>query len=623
MSLEPDGLCLPVDFPRHKLRASGRAVRTSGGAEYRRLLNFLSKSASQGERALLGNTPVPKFAQVPSTVTRRLRSNEQTSGHRQSGSASSGRGSHLAGSHSQALSESLSKSFDSNQTDFAPPAQRNFDPASKQQWDWLQSGGASQAMEELPFSITIDEAVHHSVPAVQHVHTYQHFDYGSQPIDDIQELAEACQTAPDEELAELMARASRQRQAVIEQLLQNSPQDLATHRDSAVIYEVDSVVLSEFAQNAARVSEEVEPDSKPPAMNERAEELLAKNPAIEKEDDEFVSHLAVLLNEWFDRENVELAEDVDELPHADFHAKRREELLRNYRSKKNIEQTAQFTSKGNLAVSSNRVSMPGSSDRDVRQIAAQKEAQQRKKNKDTRRSETHKIIPMPGGMRREVYRDGSYIVKDAVGRVSEARAVDGATMSYSYDAKGHFKSFVRSDSKGKIFTTGVKDRHGVVVRDEHGAVRAQGDSMTVDSNGCVSIRKFDGQFWSLDVLRGIHIERRILEDANGTWNSLTALLTSDGFRMVTRFQKLQENQRSSYRRFGDWLASAESSKFRFYGRDGSMIQFDNDEDLQALRPSRIWPAGSRYVEREWMGRRQAGTAWEAVHRYIAQYLSAL
>jgi len=57
---------------------------------------------------------------------------------------------------------------------------------------------------------------------------------------------------------------------------------------------------------------------------------------------------------------------------------------------------------------------------------------------------------MPGGMRREVYRDGSFIVKDAVGRVTEARAEDGATMSCSYDEKGHFKSFVRSDSKGKI-----------------------------------------------------------------------------------------------------------------------------------------------------------------------------
>jgi len=204
------------------------------------------------------------------------------------------------------------------------------------------------------------------------------FDYDDGTIDDIQELAEACQTAPDEELAELMARASRQRQAVIEQLLLNSPQDLAAHSDSAVIYEVDSVVLSEFAQNASRVSNLGDTDSKPLVMNEQAAELLAKNPAVEKEDDEFMSHLAVLLNEWFDRENVELVEEADELPHADFHAKRREELLRNYRNKRRVNQTAEFTSEGNLAFSSNQASMRDPSGRDVRDLATQKDARLRK-----------------------------------------------------------------------------------------------------------------------------------------------------------------------------------------------------------------------------------------------------
>jgi len=613
MSLEPDGLCLPLELPRHKLRASGRAVRSSGGAEYRRLLNFLSKSASQGERALLDNTPVPKFAQVPAIVNRRLRDSAQR------------KNSQAGGTHSQAISESLSRGFDASQTNFNPPAQHNFDPAAKNQWDWLQPNAPASALEDLPFAITIDETVAGPVAAVQHVQNHQHFDYAdaNEMLDDIQALAEACQTAPEEELAELMARASRQRQAFIDQLIVSSPQDLETHSESAVVYEVDSVVVSEIAQNIYRGTHVPESDGEPVSMNERTAELLANNPAVEKEGDEFISHLAVLLNEWFDREHVEHVEEADELPQADFHAKRREVLVRNYRNKKSVEQTAEFTSEGNLAFSSNQETMPDFGARNLRGAVARKQLQSRKRTKEVRRAESVTVIAMPAGMRREVYRDGSFIIKDAVGRVTEVRAFDGATMSCSYDEKGHFKSFVRSDARGKIFTTGVKDRHGVVVRDEHGAVRAQGDSMTVDANGCVSIRKFDGQFWSLDVLRGIHIERRILEDASGAWNSLTALLTSDGFRMVTRFQKLQESQPAGYRRFGDWLASTEASKFRFYGRDGSMIQFNNDEDLATLRPSKIWPAGSRQVEREWVGRRQAGTAWEAVHRYIAQYLSAL
>jgi hypothetical protein len=556
---------------------------------------------------------VPKFAQVPSIVNRRLRDSAR---RKNSGSGET---------HSQVISENLSRGFDASQTNFSPPAQHDFDPAANGRWDWLQPGGPASALEDLPFSITVDETLNSQLPSIQALHARQHFNSASseEMLDDIQSLADACQTAPEDELAELMARASRQRQAFIEQIILNSPQDLETHSDSAVIYEVDSVVLSEIGHNTSPVFDAAQPESKPVSINERTAELLANHPAVEKEDDQFISHLAVLLNEWFDRENVELVEETDELPHVDFHAKRREELVRNYRSKKSVEQTAEIASQGNFAFSSNQVMMRDSSARDAREPVKKKQLPARKRAKENRQSESVSVVAMPGGMRREVYRDGSFIIKDAVGRVTEVRASDGATMSCSYDEKGHFKSFVRSDNRGKIYTTGIKDRHGVVVRDEHGAVRAQGDSMTVDATGCVSIRKFDGQFWSLDVRRGIHIERRILEDAEGVWNCLTALLTSDGFRMVTRFQRLQESQRAGYRRFGDWLASAEASKFRFYGRDGSMIQFDNDEDLASLRPAKIWPAGSRHVEREWVGRRQAGTAWEAVHRYIAQYLSAL
>jgi hypothetical protein len=552
MSLEHDGLCLPVDYPRHKLRAYGRVIRTPGGAEYRRLLNFLSKSASQGERAILDTTSVPKFAQVPSIVNRRFRSNSAQEPTRHT----------ITVPQTQTNFEPARKSFARPDSEF-DPNQTNFDPCDF---------AAGRELEELPFSITIDESLAQYVPAIQHVQTIQHFEF-EQAANSSQFSVECLEGAPDAGLAQLMAKVQQQN--------------------------------------------EVHP-------SDRAAELIAQNPAVEKEDGEFLSHLALLLNEWFDRESLEQAEEAEDEPQEDVHAKRREALLRNHRSKKESEQKIDFNSNGNLAISANVRDMRESDGRGVKEIVAEKEAELRRRSKDPRKQAlTHTIVPMPNGMRREVYRDGSFIVKDAVGRVTEAWAADGATVSCNYDEKGHFKSFVRSDAKGKICTTGVKDRHGVVVADENNAVRAQGDSMTVDSNGCISIRKFDGQFWSLDVMRGIHIERRILEDANGNWNSLTALLTSDGFRMVTRFQRLQETRRENYRRYGDWLASSESSKFRFYGRDGSMIQFDSDEDLAGLRPSRIWPAGSRPVEREWIGRRQAGTAWEAVHRYIAEYLSAL
>ncbi|MDZ4833622.1 MAG: hypothetical protein SGJ27_07560 [Candidatus Melainabacteria bacterium] len=394
---------------------------------------------------------------------------------------------------------------------------------------------------------------------------------------------------------------------------------------------------------------------------------------VQNEDGQFISQLSVLLNEWFNKENLDSTDDAEPLAQGlDSPEKRRERTYAMLRkaaaekaeSKRLMERMGEVSpDAGNNGAGSAKESaankkasaqnargtsfngpsfvdpslidrsqrVPKSGERSTsggdrstsgRVHGSASDNRRRSRNRD-RHDVARQVSPMPNGMRKEEAADGSYVLKDAVGRVTEARSHDGAIMNFSYDNRGHLKSFVRSDLTGKIHTTGIKDRHGVVVRDDHGALRAQGDSMTVDSYGCVSIRKFDGQFWSLDVLRGIHIERRILEDSSGNWNCLTALLTCDGFRMVTRFQKLQESKRESYRKYGDWLGSMECSKFRFYGRDGSMIQFENDEDLEALRPSRIWSAGSRAVDREWIGRRQAGTAWDAVHRYISQYLSAL
>ncbi|MCA9805019.1 MAG: RHS repeat protein, partial [Cyanobacteria bacterium HKST-UBA02] len=173
------------------------------------------------------------------------------------------------------------------------------------------------------------------------------------------------------------------------------------------------------------------------------------------------------------------------------------------------------------------------------------------------------MIPMNNGTRKEVFPNNASVTKDALGRVKEVRSQEGIRIQFGYDSKGHLVSFVRSLPSGRVHSRASKDRHGVVVRDERGRVKAQGDNIAVDPRGCVSIRKLDGQFWCVDLVRGIHIERRILEDMNGSWHSLTALMAYDGFRMATRFQALNQ----SYRRFGDWLAPSSQGTFRFYGRD--------------------------------------------------------
>ncbi len=230
-----------------------------------------------------------------------------------------------------------------------------------------------------------------------------------------------------------------------------------------------------------------------------------------------------------------------------------------------------------------------------------------------------RVVPLKDGTRREIYPNGAYVVKSPIGRVKEVRGAMGVFITLGYDQHGDLVRFTRTDMFGNIHSQGHKDKHGVTVHDSSGRVRAQGESMSVDARGCLCIRRFDGQFWSFDLVREVHVERRILQDTGGSWNSLTALLTADGFRMATRFQRLKEE----YRRYGDWLSDNLESKFRFYGRDGSVIQFDGDEELQGLRPSRIWPPGAKEIDAEWVGLRQAGTAWDSVNQYVSQYLSCL
>jgi hypothetical protein len=232
-----------------------------------------------------------------------------------------------------------------------------------------------------------------------------------------------------------------------------------------------------------------------------------------------------------------------------------------------------------------------------------------------------RLTTMRDGTRRERFDNGAELTKDPLGRVVEVRASHGATVQLRYDEEGQPDAFVRCNSSGATHSLGERGKHGVVVRDPEGRVRAAGESMAVDPTGCVSVRREDGQFWSLDLVRGVHIERRRVTVADGAAHVLTAIFASDGFRMVTRFQNVQERRHD-----GDpgkqWLAEEPSGTFRFYGRDGSVVQFDSEDDLVELRPSNVWQPGSRFVETSWKGYHQAGTAWESVQEYVTNYLLA-
>ncbi|MBA3995420.1 MAG: hypothetical protein C0469_18030 [Cyanobacteria bacterium DS2.3.42] len=224
---------------------------------------------------------------------------------------------------------------------------------------------------------------------------------------------------------------------------------------------------------------------------------------------------------------------------------------------------------------------------------------------------------LAAGRRMESLENGAQIIKDSLGRVIEVRSPLGPVLRTRYDEQGHLRFFVRTDKEGNIQSYGESDKQGVVVHDPEGRVRAAGESMAIDRVGRLSIVRKDGQFWSIDLARGLHVERRQMVDEDGQWTAITAVFAYDGFRMVTRFQTMDAREFDEEE--GCYLPTSGSickEEIRLYGRDGSCVQFDSEDAIEELRPSRVWPPGSRAVDKKYRNRWQAGTAWQAVREYL-------
>lgn len=226
-----------------------------------------------------------------------------------------------------------------------------------------------------------------------------------------------------------------------------------------------------------------------------------------------------------------------------------------------------------------------------------------------------KMELLPAGRRLESLENGAQIIKDSLGRVIEVRSPLGPILRTRYDEQGHLRFFVRTDQEGKIQSYGESDKQGVVVHDPEGRVRAAGESMGIDRVGRLSIVRKDGQFWSIDLARGFHVERRQMVDEDGEWKAITAVFAYDGFRMVTRFQTMTSPESETLESFAEFGAPVRE-EIRLYGRDGSCVQFDSEESIEELRPSRVWPPASRAVDKKYRNRWQAGTAWQAVREYL-------
>ena len=226
------------------------------------------------------------------------------------------------------------------------------------------------------------------------------------------------------------------------------------------------------------------------------------------------------------------------------------------------------------------------------------------------------------GQRLEIFEVGSRIVKDVLGRVIEVQSQYGDCLYLQYGPFGNLESFARTDSRGRPHSLGRMEKYGVVVRDREGRVRAAGESMTVDPRGRFYLHAPDGQFFSIDLVSGIHIERRRMPAGTGNAKYITALFAHDGFRMATMFarQSLVPSGESIWE--DDCTACGEAREmtlaFRFYGRDGTMIEFESEDDLHELHPCRVMSPASNPLHPSWLNVRQASTAWQSVQEYLTR-----
>ncbi|MBX9686600.1 MAG: hypothetical protein K2X27_07850 [Candidatus Obscuribacterales bacterium] len=211
------------------------------------------------------------------------------------------------------------------------------------------------------------------------------------------------------------------------------------------------------------------------------------------------------------------------------------------------------------------------------------------------------------GRRKESFDNGAVIYKDELGRVLEVISRHGERMLFTYDRYGELSEFTRLEARGEVHSKGSKGKHGVSVRDSEGRVKAVGECMTVDPWGRFYLHSHDGQYFCLDLVAAIHCERRKLLSAEGLVNYVTAAFARDGFRMATVFAVSRS----------DKLGPREIT-YRFYGRDGTLVEFRSEEEFRLMSPLRSMPPGSLPVHKSWLHCRQAYTAWDSVKEYLSR-----
>jgi hypothetical protein len=216
------------------------------------------------------------------------------------------------------------------------------------------------------------------------------------------------------------------------------------------------------------------------------------------------------------------------------------------------------------------------------------------------------------GHRVDSYENGARVTKDELGRVVEVSSHTNQQMFITYSKAGFLSAFCLLDAFGNVLLVGEHNDSGVVVKGSKVQIQAVGEYMSVGPNGCLTVHRLDGQFWSIDLVLSTFTERRFMVDSYKRAHCLTAIFSDDGFRMMTRFQALSSDATNDVEHAFSHQSSSAQVTLRFYGRDGSMIEFDSDENLESVKPSLVQPAAKQRLH----GKRNNRNAWDAVERYL-------
>jgi hypothetical protein len=211
----------------------------------------------------------------------------------------------------------------------------------------------------------------------------------------------------------------------------------------------------------------------------------------------------------------------------------------------------------------------------------------------------------------QVYPYGARIKKNKLGQIVEISSPLGQQIAFEHSPQGVLKSFTRLFSSSKVHSVGALEQDRVVVKDGEGEVILVGESMTVSPSGCLIIRGSKEEFSCVDLMRGMYTERRYIRRRSGVLVSLTAVFAFDGFRMVTAFQSIPDESDQS-NKSSQYSQAVPENCWRFYGRDGSMIEFDSYEKFKLRQPSYTRSAETKAITSTFQGRAQGHTAWDSV-----------